>query len=60
MNAFEYMFQQKNNLLSSDSEDEFSVEHIIDNKPRTKDVREFFRANLAGIRSEEEKLFAKN
>ena len=41
---------------SSESE-ELTVEDIIDDKPGTKLVREFFRGKMLEIRSEEEKMF---
>lgn len=44
---------------SSESSEELTLEYIIENKPITKIVREFFRDNLAGILSEEEKMFSK-
>lgn len=42
---------------SDDSQDEITIKYIIDHKPRTKVVREFFRENLAAIKSEEDLLF---
>lgn len=39
------------------SEEEITLAHIIKKKPKTKVVREFFRANLKSIRSENDLLF---
>lgn len=36
---------------------EITIKYIIENKPKTKYVREFLRINLASIKSEEELLF---
>ena len=45
------------NIQSSSSEDELTLEVIIVEKPAVKEVREFFREVLRGIKSEEENLF---
>lgn len=42
---------------SESSSEEITLDTIIREKPPTKEVREFFRQNLAGIKSEEEELF---
>ena len=44
-----------NNDMSS--EEEITLKYIIKDKPSTKTVREFFRANLKSIRSENDILF---
>lgn len=41
----------------SSSEEEITLEYIIAEKPKVKIVREFFRENLAAIKSEEAELF---
>ena len=45
--------------ISSINEDveEVTIEYIINEKPKTKVVREFFEHNLASIKSEEDLLF---
>lgn len=40
-----------------DSEDEITLDSIIKKKYKTKVIREFFRANLATIKSDSEKRF---
>jgi len=42
---------------SSSEEEQLTVKKVIEDKPPTKVVREFFKQNLAGIKSEEEELF---
>lgn len=42
---------------SEESSEEITLQYIIGEKPRTKVVREFFRANLNAIKSEEQELF---
>lgn len=39
------------------SEEVINLKYIIENKPKAKIVREFMRANLAGILSAEQELF---
>lgn len=41
----------------SSSEEEITLQYIIEKKPSTKIVRDFMRANLGVIESEEQKLF---
>lgn len=41
----------------SSSEEEITLEYIIKKKPSTKIVRDFMRANLGVIVSEEQKIF---
>lgn len=41
----------------SSSEEEITLQYIIEKKPSTKIVRDFMRANLGVIKSEEQKLF---
>jgi hypothetical protein len=47
-----------NDDSESDSDDALTLQSIIADRPRTKVVREFFKANLAAIKSPEEELFA--
>ena len=46
-------------IVESESSEGLTLEEIIRDKPRTKIVREFFKENLAGIKSEEQQLFEK-
>ncbi len=60
MNAVDLYLRNssENNVYSSSSEeDELTINDIIEYKPKTKIVREFFRDNLIGIKSDEDKLF---
>lgn len=41
----------------SSSEEEITIDFIIENRPKTSIVREFFRYNMGSILSEEEKMF---
>ena len=47
----------KINLVEESSEEEIDIKMIITKKPKPKVVREFFRAALANIKSEDELLF---
>jgi len=49
--------QQLSSNGTSDSSEEFDIAYIIDNKPKVKEVRKFFRNEMSFIRSEEEKMF---
>lgn len=43
----------------SEDSDEITLQYIIENKPDPKEVREFFRACLAEIKTDEEILFSR-
>ena len=47
------------NIASSESEDLDAIEVIINEKPKVKLVREFFRSQLAEMKSPEERMFNK-
>lgn len=51
--------QMPDNIAESSSEEELTIQEIIREKPRTRVVREFLRAQLIAIKSPEEELFDK-
>jgi hypothetical protein len=59
-NTIEKPIEEKKNMFNEEFEDEvIDLQYIIKNKPPTNKVREFMRANLESIKSEEQELFDK-
>lgn len=55
-----YQLEEETESESETEDSEaITLQYIITNKPPIKEVREFFRENLAGIKSDEAKLFEK-